>query len=200
MTATTSVRHPVLLSLWGGLLAVSGVGLSNPTLYILVFLVSPVVAIATFAEVWERRQVEVLRPGWSIVYRVATAGLAVAGVAGVVATAGRLAGGRDEWFANAPLAILFLGAFLTAWRALSRPSPRRAAIPAMVILIAWCPLLIANVVVDRRALDHTTPWLRMVAGGSLIAILALSAIVAVLSLVSFQGEPEIASARATSRM
>lgn len=196
----TSSRHRVLASLWSGVFATTGVGLSDPKWFILVFVASPFIAIATFSAHYERRQVEALRRGWSIAYRIATAGLALAGIVGVVATAGRLAGDDAEWFANGPLALLFLLAFLTAWPALTRPSPRRATIPAMVIHIAWLPLLIANWVMDSHRLAEDTGWLRVVAGVSLPAILAFSALAAVLSLVCFQGEAQIASARATNRM
>lgn len=196
----TAARHTVLLSMWSGVIATAGVGLSDPKLFVLVFLASPIIAIATFAALYERRQVEGLRPGWSIAYRIVTAGLALAGIAGVIATAGRLAGPDARWFANGPFALLFLLAFLAAWPALAKPSPRRAAIPAMVIHIAWLPLLIANAVIDRHSLDAAAGWLQVVAGVSLVAILALSVLTAVLSLVSFLGEPRIAAARATARM
>ncbi len=193
---TPFVRHPILLSLWAVVVILSGLGLSNPAWFILVFLLSPILAVATAARIYAREEVGVLRPGWSIAYRIVTAGLALAGIAGVVVTAGRLAGREADWFANGPVALLFLLAFLTGWRALIRPSPRRAVVPAVVIHLAWLPLLIANEVVDRDSLDYGARWLQVVAGVSLIAILALSAFAAVLSLVCFHGEHQIAAARA----
>ncbi|MBA3455872.1 MAG: hypothetical protein H0T42_22435 [Deltaproteobacteria bacterium] len=189
--------HPVLLALWAGLIVASGLGLSNWLWFGLVFVGSPLLAIATFAALGDRRQVEVLRPVWWIAYRLAVAGLALAGIAGVVATAGQLAGHDADWSANAPFALLFLLAFLAAWPALTKPSPRRASLPAMVIHIAWIPLLIANAVTNGRRGGLGSGWESTLAIISLTAILALSAIVAVLALVSFNGEPRLAPARAT---
>ena len=208
MTASSpSSRHPIVLSLWAALVVITGLGLSHPAWFVLVFLVSPIVAIGTFSVVYARTDVEVLRPGWSLAYRAATALLALAAVTGVISTAGRLAGADAPWFENAPLALLFLLAFLAAWPTVARPSPRRAAIPAMVVHITWPPLMIANAVLEHRQYHAATPgissdwgWSHVVSGVSLVSILALSALVAVLSVVGFSGEPRIASARATARM
>jgi len=205
-TPSPSSRHPILLSLWAGLVVLSGLGLSDPAWYVLVFLASPIVAIGTFAVVYARRDLEVLRPGWSIAYRAATALLALAGFAGMIATAGRLAGADAPWFEDAPLALLFLLAFLAAWPTVASPSPRRAAIPAMVVHSSWLPLVIANAVIERGqdrpavlGVGSEWRWAQIVGGVSLISILALSAIVAVLSVVAFSGEARIARARATPR-
>jgi len=206
-TPSPSLRHPILLSLWAALVVVTGLGLSHAAWFVLVFLVSPLVAIGTFSVVYARKDAEVLRPGWSIAYRAATALLALAGVTGVIVTTGRLAGADAPWFENAPLALLFLLAFLAAWPTVTRPSPRRAAIPAMVVHITWLPLVIANAVLEHGQHHAATPglssdwgWAHVVSGVSLVALLALSALVAVLSVVGFSGEPRIAPARATARM
>lgn len=197
----TPARRTALAAAWSGVFTFSGIGLSDPKWFILVSVASPIIAIATFAALSERRNVEELRRGWSIGYRIATVGLVLAGIAGVLATAGRLAGTDAPWFANGPLALLFLLAFLTGWPALAKPSPRRGALPAMVIHISWLPLLVANWVMDDRWLhDEEDSWLQVVGSVSLPSILACSAFAAVLSLVAFHGEPRIAAARATARM
>jgi len=194
--ASPSFKHPILLSHWAGLFVATGLGLTNSLWFVLVFLVSPFVAIATFARIADRRVVEGLRPGWSIAYRIVTGALVLAAIAGVAASAGRLVRDDGHWFQNGPLAVLFLLTFVTAWPTAARPSPRRAAVPAMVVHIVWLPLVIA----DAASGPYYRPyvWSDVVISMSLIAILALSAVVAVLGIVGFRGESPIAPA--TARM
>ncbi len=191
------MRHPVLLSLWAILVALTGLGLSGSAWFVLVFLASPFVALATLAAVFKRRDAEVFRAGWGGVYRLASGGLALAAGAGVIASAATIVDtGAGTYMENGPLAFLFFLAFMFAWPATTRPSPRRAAAPAAPIHLTWLPLVILNAFNHSNRPDVAPGWMRMTISVGLTSILALSAILAILSLVAFAGEAKLAPATA----
>ena len=191
------MRHPVLLSLWAILVALTGLSLTSSGWFVLVFLASPFVALATLAAVFKRREVEVFRDGWARVYRLASGGLALAAGAGVIASAATIVDtGAGTYMENGPLAFLFFLAFMFAWPATTRPSPRRAAAPATPIHLTWLPLVIINALNHSNRADVAPGWMRTTIHISLFAILGLSAILAMLSLVAFDGEAKVATATA----
>lgn len=176
----------------------AALGPARPDLYVLVFLISPVVAAATFMAVSDQREVEPLRARWGLVFRACGGLLVLFSLAGIVGSTGRLIDSATEGIHNGPLAMLFLAALILAWRALTRPSPRRAALPACVVHIAWIPMLILNVFGNHREV-FAEAWMHVLTVGALLGILAVSAFVALLALVGFDGASRLAPARATER-
>lgn len=179
----------------GGLLGI-GLLLRTPAPVVLAILGGPFVGVATFKLVKHRRAPEALRAGWGAVHHAVLAALALAGVVGVVASAGR----SVESIAtihNGPLNLMFVAATILAWRALFRPSPRRAAVIACVVHIAWVPVLLSNSHRTSHAaflFDAGTYSERGIVVG-LCGVLGLSALASVLAVVAFRGIP-VAEARA----
>ncbi len=185
----------MLLAFWGVLIVLSGRGLVDPSWLAVVVLVCPLVSIGALAAVSRRVAPEPLRRGWSFGYRAASALLALAGVAGVVSAAARMVTDRGgaEHLENGPLALLFLISFVVAWPAVARPTPRRAALPAVVIHLIWLPLVLMNVV-SRHTDVPESGWHTTLSTASLVGILVFSASTSILALVAFEGTP-LASAR-----
>ncbi len=174
-------RHPVLVTLW--VLAWIGVvvAMLQPQIWAVEFLAAPIFALGTLAATTTPPDLDVhLRRGWRPVYFGILGGLAACGLAGIVASAGAIA---DAKFANAPLALLFLLAFVTAWRAIARPTPRCASLPAAVVLVSWVPLVVIDFLFDSNI--EMAEWrdtLALIAG---IGILALGALASLVSLLAF---------------
>ncbi len=170
----------MLLVLWA--LAAMGVplALSSPGYWLLEFLITPILALATLVAVTPPPDLEVyLRRRWRGIYFAMMGAVAASGLVGMVAVAGDLATAK---FANGPIAILFLLAFVTGWRAISTPTPRRAAVPAAVIHAFWIPLLIMDLGCRD---DHLSALQERVALDAGIGMLAASAVAAIVSLVAF---------------
>ncbi|MCX5746451.1 MAG: hypothetical protein NT062_28575 [Proteobacteria bacterium] len=191
-----SRRHPIIFWLWSVLFMVGGVAVfEQHGLFLIVFLASPVIALVTLAATTGRSD-EVLRARWAWPYRLVVGGAATSGLVGLVASAAQMPG---RLVTNVPMSILFLLALVTSWRALTRPSPRRAAIPAAIVHVTWIPLLIANLVVEYRGhhVEHVTfeSWqlsLLIWAGGGM---LALSALASLLAVTAFDEPSALAEAR-----
>jgi hypothetical protein len=177
---------PVLLTFWfvECLLVVCALT-ASAAIWLVVVLVAPILALATRASFAgaEGSDRLVLRPQLRAAYYIALGAVAIGGAAGVVAAAHE----------RAPIAILFLLAFVTAYRAIVRPLPRHAASPGAWVLVLWIPITIVQLGLDLQ----WAGW----RGGVLVAgavVLVGSALASVLSLAAFVEPPDaVASARLT---
>jgi hypothetical protein len=178
------MRHLSLLISWCVVFATTIAGvLMAPALMTLVFLVAPILALATLSSV--KRDEAVLAHRWLWPYRILIGMLVLAGAGGVVAVAPQV---PSHWLGNAPLAALFLIAVIYGWRALVAPTPKRAAMPGAILLASWIPLLIANLFTYYRDDEIVYGDLLFVCG---VGVLALGAIGNALATVAFVDLPTV---------
>ncbi len=190
------VRRPVLLSLWGLMIAAAARSVTNLAWLSIALFGTPFVGIATLSVVVRRRDPEPFAAGWATVYRAAAGLLLVAAAIGLVAAAGRVVrhGSGSAVTQVGPTGLLFLLAFVLGWRALVGSTPRRAAIVGMVVHLLWVPILIIDLAmgIGRRGSVPAHPQLW---GAALLGVVALAAAMSMLALVGFAGSSSLVSAR-----
>lgn len=193
-------RHWLLLALWTCLLLVVTIAIvtnaASKTIG-LPLLITPLVAIATFVRLFRRTGREaLLSPRWATVHRI-LGGLSVAlAIGGIVGAASQLVDvGGSRRLENGPLALLFLLSLIGSYHALVRPTPRNTALPALIVHIAWMPLVLWNLqyeVVDPAA------WQQGLIAIGVLGLLATSGLLALVALAAFTGAvPRVPEARVT---
>lgn len=183
-------RHWALLLVWSGLVALVVLGailpLADKSLLGLAFLISPIVAIVTLVRVFRRNVPEPMAHRWAIVQRVLAGTCVAFAIGGLVGSASQLTeiGGKTT-MQNGPLALLFLLSLIGSYHALVRPTPRNNAIPAVIVHVAWMPLVLVN---QHRSLE-LEQWQKAITGLGILGLLGASAFAAMLALAGFAGAP-----------
>ncbi len=178
-------RHRVLLLAWGITIVMYASGfVLSPGLSVLAQFIAFALAIITARKA---ERLGVLRYRW--VFRAAF-GLLLAATATVLVSAGStvVVGGEGATVGLITLASTNLLAAILTWRALVRPAPRRAALVALLVVVAELVALIADAAISIN-LDYRPTSLGVVALISSFAATWAGALACIAVLVSFEPAP-----------